>query len=942
MPLLEHRKGSVFAFAISLTAVFLTMVVGTMAYFESANRQANSEKWRDVAEQAARSGLDLVMGWGESHLDRESKLPTIWETNDGWVIDPVSTFGRTQADTLLTVKTTVKDALGIAGGPEGSQLGNEVAEYVLSRADNYLVTFKARIQQFRMSDDAPRQYRIGVAGRVRKIMPGDPVNVDTNEKAGIVSERLLVATIGKEPFSRYAALIDIDVVKNWVPGEIIQGPVHINRGYVDLAVSPANPFSMQANHPTFKNRRSKMLIHTTNGTGGFEAINGGTRPVFQERVSMTIMNDGAQALADDNVSDIDPADPGRRYSSALEVNDMPGPLRAPGPAAATLANVFTHPDNFGAMGGITGPVIMPSPIPFPPNSRQRIPAALGLPPGVAPAEVEWYRFKNGAARNNATLEDGLYVPTVQWVASTPIDHLDDSPAQLRYDFGDDRPAGGIYLRGNVEEMRMTVSGMVSYYMFQMGYGAPRGEIGPRRVYMVRADRTNRQITLRGFPYNITNYVNTETAPGYGAAPAAERHDSRRNPDALRLMLQRANGDPGYYFNGAGSRPLTGTSAADWAITTDLNIQTQLTAIGPNQGNFPFNGIIFVDSSSHDPLNLVTSSNGTVQAGVPITGNIFALGDKAPGNNNKLALLGSRHERVRTTAPPASAAAVPPASKLTIVAAGSIFIQNNIMLEDIRLMPGSNGGLDPDSDAVRLAISRDLLGIVADRQVVIGLAAPSAARGQTGCVVHAAVAALRDPDATSGALGNYTTGVPAYWGSFTTEGLQPLFAASALERYQVVDYRGTTSFVPLAAAPAGFFKTAHIWRPEVVYGVDNRGMPGLPIYNHNSYNGITQIANATYPNKNPRGRLVMFGSVTQFKRGAVGAGNKSYDKDFRYDKRLMSIAPPVFPASTSIGLRVTAMYAPGDQPYRPATTSANRPDLNFMGVGAANGPADVDE
>ena len=51
--MLHRRPGSVFAYAISLTAMMLTMVVGTMAYFESSNKQATSEKWRDVAEQAA-------------------------------------------------------------------------------------------------------------------------------------------------------------------------------------------------------------------------------------------------------------------------------------------------------------------------------------------------------------------------------------------------------------------------------------------------------------------------------------------------------------------------------------------------------------------------------------------------------------------------------------------------------------------------------------------------------------------------------------------------------------------------------------------------------------------------------------------------------------------------------------------------------------------------
>lgn len=921
--MLKQRKGSVFAFAIALTAVFLTMVVGTMAYFEAANRQANSEKWRDVAEQAARSGLDLVMGWGESHLDRESKLPTAWETDDGKVIDPVSTFGATQANTVLPLFTSTNDAIANAD-PVGGRLGSQVSEYILSRVGNYVVTFKARVQQFRMSEDAPRQYRIGVAGRVRKVMPGNVVQVDTNEKAGIVSERLLVATIGKEPFSRYAALIDIDVVKNWVPGEVIQGPVHINRGYVDIMATPAN---MQANNATFKDRRSKMLIHTTSGTGGFEAINGRQTPLFQERVSMTIMNDGAQPLSDDNVSDADPAAPNRRYSSAIEVNNTTGTPSHPGAASGVLANIFIHPDNFGALGGITGPVIMPSPVPFPPNSRQRIPTALGLPPGVSPNGVNWYLFKTGpTTRNPDTLPDGLYVPTVEWVTTAARRTL---PANtLSYAFGDDRPAGGIYLRGNVEEMRMTVNGTISYYLVQMGYGAPRGDSTVRRVYMVRADRQNRQLTLRAFPRNLSAYLtsNASRAPGSSLA-LGTRQDCWANPDALRELLEAVPGNvgPERYF--ATSPGTANAAVSAWNVAAGGDISIALDPILVNQGNFPFNGVFFVDASSHDPLNLVTNINGTVQAGVPITGNIFALGDKEPTNKMRVfPSVNTTVERVCTNAPPLPTGGVPPASKLTIVAAGSIFIQNSIMLEDLR----TNGtlGTDPQGDNITLGLTRDLLGIVADRQVVIGLAAPRQARNSAlpGCVVHAAVAALRDPDATSSGTINYASGVPAYWGSFVTEGLQPLFANSAIERYQVVRTNGL---------PGGFFGAGAKWDPLAVYPTE-KGMPGVPIYAHSDYNAIIQ--NATNPNKTERGRLVMFGSVTQFKRGAVGAGNRSYDKDFRYDKRLMSIAPPVFPASTSIGLRVTAMYAPGDQPYRPAVSSATNRDLNFMGVGALNAPA----
>ena len=82
-------------------------------------------------------------------------------------------------------------------------------------------------------------------------------------------------------------------------------------------------------------------------------------------------------------------------------------------------------------------------------------------------------------------------------------------------------------------------------------------------------------------------------------------------------------------------------------------------------------------------------------------------------------------------------------------------------------------------------------------------------------------------------------------------------------------------------------------------------------------------------------LIIFGSISQKRRGALGVSNRSYDKDFRYDKRLMSIAPPMFPNSANIQMRVTMVQGPGDQPYRGGQAAKN-PDLKFMGVSASGG------
>ncbi|MFN3431138.1 MAG: hypothetical protein ACK46X_14445, partial [Candidatus Sericytochromatia bacterium] len=297
--MLKRRRGSVFAFAISLTAVFLTMIVATMAYFEASNKQAAGAKWREVAEQASRSGLDFVLGWGEATIDRYTKVPTSWEMEDGQAVDPIAAFGSSGGVALAT-HGNPQEAVGAGGanGPAGRVLGPLTQEYIIGRVGNNLITFKARLQQFRMSEDAPRQYRIAVAGRVRKI---NDKAIDGREKDDIVAERLLVATFGKEPFSRYAALIDVDAVKNWVPGEEVEGPVHINRGYLDSLGDRNLKFTTVGSGNTFDLERSFMKLHSAGGPGGFQTVGpvgkrSRNHPVFLERVSMTVYSDQSGAV----------------------------------------------------------------------------------------------------------------------------------------------------------------------------------------------------------------------------------------------------------------------------------------------------------------------------------------------------------------------------------------------------------------------------------------------------------------------------------------------------------------------------------------------------------------------------------------------------------------------------------------------------------------------
>ncbi|MFN3430409.1 MAG: hypothetical protein ACK46X_10685, partial [Candidatus Sericytochromatia bacterium] len=168
-------------------------------------------------------------------------------------------------------------------------------------------------------------------------------------------------------------------------------------------------------------------------------------------------------------------------------------------------------------------------------------------------------------------------------------------------------------------------------------------------------------------------------------------------------------------------------------------------------------------------------------------------------------------------------------------------------------------------------------------------------------------------------------VPAYWGSFATEGLQPLFNGGQVENYRVVHVNGVGLPDP--------FTAGHIFNPLAIGGLAAEGgMPGNPYFV--SYNPTK----ALNPNRASRGRLLVFGSVTQRKRGAIGAGNNGFDKDFRYDKRLMSIAPPVFPTSTKVTLRVSSISSPGNQPYNGVLPAPN-PDLNFMAINGSE-PQDL--
>ena len=104
----------------------------------------------------------------------------------------------------------------------------------------------------------------------------------------------------------------------------------------------------------------------------------------------------------------------------------------------------------------------------------------------------------------------------------------------------------------------------------------------------------------------------------------------------------------------------------------------------------------------------------------------------------------------------------------------------------------------------------------------------------------------------------------------------------------------------------------------VYNPDGTQYPFNPLYLAEGpygapFNGLLTSGNG--PNlAGSRGRLTIFGSLVTKKRGAIGTGNRSYDKDNRYDQRLLTIAPPLFPNAVNLVVQTTLLEGLGLPPY----------------------------
>ncbi|MEB3285205.1 MAG: hypothetical protein VKN33_07965 [Candidatus Sericytochromatia bacterium] len=923
----QGRRGSILATSLGITTVFLTLMIGSMAYVSSAGSISRNDRLRAAAEDAARTGLEMVLGWADQSIDRLNKLPQEWEElDDGQTFDPVRVM---QPDA---------DVVNLQDAAPGKILGNRIHEMVVGvqkesgagGRPRFVTSFKARIQQFRISENMPRQYLVGVAGRVRQVRfganTGNNNDVDASERRSIKVERVILATLGKEPTSRYAALTDIDLIRNWVPGEVISGPVHINRGYVDqppflLPGTPgdiANPGitrSVQGQPFRLRDVRSSMDLAIADtavpGNPGFQEVGGVKAPVFRARVTMTEILQG-----DPNFPNFDPQ-PGNTAFSMVNANGRVW-LNSQTGVGTYSSQIFTSSENGAPSGqrygpGIRGPEPLDRPIQLPRSVRDSVGAATGMTALVMQDADRRNRWRR--------LSDGLYIPTRKfWGDQTNHDQsYDNSPV-----------AGGIYVRGNVEHLRITVDGPRTGYLFQVASittsgtatdpaaeGTTTGLVTSatnfqRRCYLVVADRDTGGMRLWAWPQGQTLYGNILTGNS-----------------TLASLITLANG-------GAATNP----NPASWSVH---NTQKVRATFVPRGGNAPaFNGVIFVDPCRDDPAFTNAARR------IATTGHILNLGNPYETVGQRR-LNGHSGEVISTEMPNAGTGTPRPAGKLTIMARGSIFIQNHLLVQSV-YTSAANPNTPPYNPQsrlnrdnlrnLRLTNSSDLLGLVSDQQVVVGLRAPSnPTRGGIGVAILGSISALGDPAWRPWAVNPSDSLDPIYFqrprryvGSFTTEGLMQL--QGNFENYWVlnnaqglpVPTNATWNETDANTPGQRPMPTNLHWNSPAGLG---RGFPG-----HYEY-GRLSITPTTNPNANPRGRLLVFGSITVKKRGILGSGNTSYDKDFIFDQRLLTLAPPIFPASVNLILKTQMPFTPDESadrlmPYRGNPRVApNGGALSFM-------------
>ncbi|MDB5100989.1 MAG: hypothetical protein JWM80_5410 [Cyanobacteria bacterium RYN_339] len=557
------------------------------------------------------------------------------------------------------------------------------------------------------------------------------------------------------PVTRFAVLTDFDAVQNFVPGEEIFGPLHLNRGPLGDLPELKTQDGTYAGRSRMRIRRSEI--------GPFPAVDGHTAPVFHGRVTLSY---------------VPGVDPSPDAAGSLQTPDW---FTAEGPNVP-WAQIFLDPANATAFQGHAGPLLVDRPIPLPEPLAPRIAAAVGLPAG------------------QGGLEDGVYVPTREMAGG----YQDGATA-----------AGGIYVRGTVQVLRGAVRGDVSTYLFQVGY--PRDAF---RVYLVRVARAARQIQLLALPSGEA-FTGTD----------------------LEAPFKRE----------AVSTP----ALAAWRVSGPGTLKMAFKG--------PFNGVIAVDRSKDD-----TGAR-------PLTGHILALGD--PAAETKLGLGGAaddlppalRGADVFSTADPAGEP-----TGLTIWAAGSIFVQNHLIVAGL----GQGATAEAYVASLGKPIGHDRLALWADGQVAVGLNAPGApshATTEVGTLLTASLIALGDPErARSLRLGlpfpRADEGRQAYLGSIGTEGLIQYYSAD--ESYEV------------GVGPKGREAYAHAYSGPLLY-------PANPIYEE--LGQVDRLDFLKNPNGNlSRGRLVIFGSLIQARRGLFGKGDTSFTKQTLFDPRLGELPPPLVP------------------------------------------------
>jgi hypothetical protein len=542
----------------------------------------------------------------------------------------------------------------------------------------------------------------------------------------------------RRPLNYYGTLIDYDGVANWVAGEVVEGPLHINRGPVPAGVKWAGA--------DVEGRSRFNLWLTDQPNSPFVRPPGGADfPIFQGPVSL-----GYDATADQ------PAESRAIWSHAHWLGGNAG-VAGTAPDGSQLigppvrwSEIFAHPDNAKALNGGPGPILTRD-VPLPRPFATRVGEVLGLAPGAEPASLPWF----------GPLRDGVYVPTDALVSGRKNGYT-----------ANEAVSGGIYVRGTVEVLRAAVVGDSSYVMLQVGY--PGGDA--HRSYIVRLDRKARTLTLTALP---PGRLLPQALGEVEGDPARLEAEPATEAESLEAWSIAGAGTLRRRFVAADRTrlPFNGIIGVDYGASDPLRDPA-----AP--------GRLLPATATRRPLtgHILALGDPDVEAKRPLAGAAAGLPP-----------LLQRAEVFSTEVVDGSAA--PAATGLTIAAVGSVFVQNHLLVEGVARR-ARGAGVQRFEQAMRATVvtardTEDRLAVWADRRVFIGLAAPSApSRDELGLLLTASLVGLEDPARTDALIeGRSYPAVPQqglqpvpvelkYLGSISAEGTGALYGLQTREHPEI--------------------------------------------------------------------------------------------------------------------------------------------------------------